>query len=162
MFRVLLTILVGLPMLMPPGMCLCQFLPCGRASADESRPPSPGVQTVRPGVDSVPSCGCGQRRSRSQQAQQEPGKPGGWENIPADHSSPGPLPGQHAPGCPAAMTAATDKVALPTSQVQKLLVLAADFFGFTPVSVKAAIPVERVTSYPHSPPLFLSLCTLLI
>jgi hypothetical protein len=162
MFRVLLTILAGLPMLMPPGMCICQFVPCGRASADETRLPVPTDGAVTVAVDSGPSCGCGHRRSQSQQAKQKPGKPGGLENIPVDHSAPNPLPGQHAPGCPAALTAATEKVALPTSQLQTLLVLALDFVGSAPVSSEMDGPSERVTIRPHSPPLFLSYCTLLI
>jgi hypothetical protein len=162
MFRVLLTILAGLPMLMPPGMCICQFVPCGRASGDETRLPLPAVGAVSVEADSGPSCGCGHRRSRSQQVTQEPGKPGGWQSIPVDHPSPGPLAGQHAPGCPAAMTAATEKVALPTFQVHTLLVLALDCTGFTPVSVEVNSAAERVTIRPHSPPLFLSFCTLLI
>lgn len=157
MFRVLLTILIGLPMLMPPGTCICQFVPCGRASADETRLPSPGETAVSAGADSG---GCGHCRRRSEQTNQEPGKPGG-ESIPIDHSSPVPLPGQHAPGCPAACTTSTEKVALPTSQVQTLLVLALDFIGFTTV-VKASIPAVQELDHVHSPPLFLSHCKLLI
>lgn len=60
------------------------------------------------------------------------------------------------------MTAGTEKVALPTFQVNTLLVLALDFVGFTPVSVEVNRPAERVTVRPHSPPLFLAFCTLLI
>lgn len=162
MLRVLLTILVGLPMLMPPGMCICQFVPCGRAATDETRLPLSADGAAMVGADSGPSCGCVHRRSRSQQAKQEFGKPGGLESIPVDPPSPWPLPGQHAPGCPAAMTAATEKVALPTFQVNTLLVLALDFVGFTPVSVEVNRPAERVTIRPHSPPLFLAFCRLLI
>jgi hypothetical protein len=60
------------------------------------------------------------------------------------------------------MTAATEKVALPTFQVHTLLVLALDCAGFTPVSVEVNSAAERVTIRPQSPPLFLSFCTLLI
>ncbi len=159
MFRLLLTILVGLPMLMPPGMCLCQFVPCGHASADETRLPSSGEGAVNAVADSG---GCGHCRSRSAQAKQEPGKPGNRENVPVEDSDPVPLPGQHAPGCPAALSAGTEKMALPTSQVQTLLLLALDCVGFTAASTNANIAVERVTSHVHSLPLFLSHCTLLI
>lgn len=162
MFRLLLTFLVGLPMLMPPGMCLCQFLPCGRASADDKQQPTPGQVTVSSGGDAAPSCGCRRRQSDSEQAKQEPGKPGGWENIPVEHSSPDRLPGQHAPDCPAAFTTATERVALLTFQVQALACLAPVFVGVVPASVQSNTPVYGVPSHVHSPPLFLSHCTLLI
>lgn len=162
MFRVLLTSLVGLPMLMPPGMCLCQFLPCGRASAAGSGQTSAGEAAASPGVESAPSCGCRNQRGNSEQAKQEPGKPGGWENLPAGDSCPVPLPGGHAPGCPAACSSAAEKVALPGFQIQILAAPALSFVGIAAVNDKANVPAYGLPAHVHSPPLFLAHCTLLI
>lgn len=164
MCRVLLTILVGLPMLMPPGMCFCQFVPYGRASAGDNSLPFPTDHHVGAGKASGRSCGCCSSRCGSDPAERDPGKPGDQPTIPAQDSDHVPLPGRHAPGCPFAFTAATERVALPNtpSPVQMLLVPIVNFVGFLTIRVKPTIPSVRVSNCIHSPPLFVVHCSLLI
>ena len=81
---------------------------------------------------------------------------------PSDDGPSRPGPGEHWPGCPAAADAVPFNVVVPTVTVQAELVAAAGFF--TPVEVAVGSPV-RATSVPspaHSPPLFISHCTLVI
>jgi hypothetical protein len=98
-FRAVLAILVGLPMLMPPGMCLCEYLPC----PDES---STIVDSLS--VDENASecqsnhCRCGHRRHRPSAAEQPTRIVKTSAGI-GVHSAPVPHSDKHHPGCPAAI-----------------------------------------------------------
>lgn len=95
--RALLAILVGLPMLMPPGMCICQLLPCAAAASTTDRKadsPSPETCACRKHVASQ-TCTTGQETRTS--------------STNDDHPL-GPVPYKHSPGCPAAQSADQSKL----------------------------------------------------
>jgi len=60
MLRVVLTLLVGLPMLVPPGTCVCEFVRCSRGL------PTPTVNVETATVEAhEPGCCCKRRRTET-------------------------------------------------------------------------------------------------
>lgn len=158
MLRALVLLLMLPPMLMPPGMCICQFVPTGTASAPPSASP---VRELSASHDTNPRADCTCASCRSQAGAALPAdsdnQPSPGDDGPSRHE-----PGKHWPGCPAAADATPFNMVVPTVTVQADLVAAAGFF--TPVVVAVVSPV-RATPIPapaYSPPLFISHCTLLI
>lgn len=158
MLRALVLLLMLPPMLLPPGMCVCQFVPVGTVpaplSASRDRELS-ASHDANPRAD----CTCASCRSRAGAAPSE-----GGDNAPTprDDGPSRPEPGKHWPGCPAAADATPFNMVVPTVTVQADLAAATGFF--TPVEV-AVVPPVRATPVPapaYSPPLFISHCTLLI
>lgn len=158
MLRALVLLLMLPPMLMPPGMCICQFVPVGTAS---NPLPASSSRELSASHDASPraDCTCASCRSQTGSA-----LPTGSDNQPtqSDDGPSRPGPGKHWPGCPAAADAAPFNMVVPAVTVQADLVAAAGFF--TPVEVAVVSPVRPtpVPSPAHSPPLFISHCTLLI
>jgi hypothetical protein len=157
MFRVLVLILMLPPMLMPPGMCICQFAPLGKAS-DAPLSASPGrPHAVGNSTDPRPDCTCDScRRARTTAA-----VPEGRDDQPAGGPS-APGPGKHWPGCPAATGDAPLTTAIPTLTVQVDLSPAADTCIPVVIAVVQSGRAAPVPSPVISPPLFITHCTLLI
>ncbi len=152
MARVLVLLLILPPLLMPPGMCICQFTPVANASPVSTIPAerrSAASHTQSPKKD----CACDSCRSR--------GAVAGHDNeLPPREPVRGPT--EHWPGCPAAADS------LPLSLVLPTLTLEADFTfasEFVTATGEVANPVARILPLPPqtaSPPLFISHCSLLI
>ena len=147
----------AVPMLMPPGMCLCQFAPAG----NDCSPPAPLTAPLRAGGHpaSVDCCcdSCRERAGVVTAVSQGEEKP-----RPSDRPA-SPHPGKHAPGCPAALGDIPNKMA---AAAVTLPLDASAAVGF----VSAVVPATAVRSRDRdvetfavvSPPLFISHCSLLI
>lgn len=154
--RSLFLLVAGLPMLMPPGMCVCQFVPCRTAAV----PLATTQLLASQGPRHAPDCTCCRSHRLEASADTSP-RDYGPEATPGS-PSPCPLPGKHWPGCPAALGVAPVQVALPTTAVLPDADLAG---GRVQIVVEPAAPVLRVNASPvapETPPLFLAHCTLLI
>lgn len=103
MFRAVLTVLLALPMLVPPGMCVCQFVPCGhvRAGTTVSAPTQVDVP-----VASGRCCRCASKSTRNERV--EPTQLAGTRHVEPRVPTPGPA--DHMPGCPASVEAAVRNV----------------------------------------------------
>ena len=88
--RHLLALVVGLPMLMPPGMCACQFVPCRDASTEYQETSSDTVAVA------AERCKCSTHRNAVELTSSD---------EPVAKSSPSHVPHDHAPGCPAKLGA---------------------------------------------------------
>jgi hypothetical protein len=158
MVRTFIVLLVGLPLLMPPGMCVCQFVPCERSD----------VSAVTPSETdgTAPTCCCA-RKARRERADARPDASGltaGDSSVKgsARDRTPSPRPANHDAGCPASLSVAFSKV----SPANPLTVAAADRTGES-----VALPATPTLSFamtdlaaegPSALPLYLSHCTLLI
>lgn len=154
-------LLLILPMLlMPPGMCICQFVPIGNASAGPV-PASPDREpSVGYAADTRSDCACrscqraGTASAVPERGDDRPTQPVGG---PSD-----PWPGKHWPGCPAAVVDMPLNAAIPPVKVQTDLVAAATFFTPTTETVVSPDRAAPLPSPTGSPPLFISHCALLI
>jgi hypothetical protein len=158
MFRAVVTLLVTLPMLMPPGMCICQFVPIGTTHAG----PLP-VRTVSHDADAGRHCTCVTCQTREQDPSAgEQSRDCGHPARPCGDGPSPPVPGKHWPGCPAALGTAPTKMVVAPATVP---VDVGTGLCFTDPLVGPGILVRRVNSTPVpaiSPPLYLSHCALLI
>ena len=150
--RTLLLLAVGLPMLMPPGVCVCQFVPYEPGGAAE---PARTVDVSAALQDSADAqrCGCC-RRDRS--------SGGDFTHGAAPAKNPGPVPGKHWPGCPAAIGAAPVKVAVPAPTPFQPDAPACLFVAHTAEPRLPSVSADFTSTAPAAPPLYLSHCTLLI
>lgn len=88
MLRRLIVILLALPMLLPPGMCICQF------QATFATPPAQSENSEEP----VECCRCGNpncHHQRSESTAKSATDSTGHDDVPAQKAP------EHAPGCPA-------------------------------------------------------------
>ena len=147
MFRSVLTILVALPMLVPPGMCVCQFAPVGSESAGTS------FQLEVRHTAGRSDCHCESCRVRVADDRGREAKPSDAPVAPGH--------GDHAPHCPAALGDLPTKMAVPAFAIH----LDADV-GFVSAVVEPIVIRARVRDSVHlvmtSPPLFISHCALVI
>ncbi len=155
MFRTVLTVLLALPMLMSPGMCVCQFVPCGRVRCESPR-------TTSVSNDQSPasraSCRCAKQCKRAK-----------WDSrsheVPAKRLAdlrPAPVPLDHVPGCPASVESAVRKVSLPADTIPTVD-LPAVAWAYTPVcAFRQRYSDHRLARFPTDAPLFVSHCSLLI
>lgn len=157
MFRSLVTLLVALPMLMPPGMCICQFAPTGKVSA---APPSwAGQRPVGHTSNSRAECRCNSCREQVAAA----GLPTDGEDRPASPNEAPVGPGQHAPGCPAAHGDVPTKMAASTAVTIPFDAHPQCFFSLVAEpAARVGRGREGVSRPAVSPPFFISHCTLLI
>ena len=159
MFRALVLFLILPPLLMPPGMCICQLVPT--TSASTTPPSAPAEQpTASHAASPRPDCTCYSCRSQAASGAPEHGDRH-LAQTPTEEPF-GPEPGKHWPGCPAAVGSAPLVVVLPT--VTTPVDLAAITTSFAPAAetVVSAIRAVPVSAPAVSPPLFISHCTLLI
>lgn len=151
-FRTVVTILTALLMLMPPGMCVCQFTPV--------RPvcPPPMGRTVATARDEERSSKCSSCCSRS-----NPKAPvGGGERAAADRDH-GPRPNlPHDPGCPALKTVDWSKIAGTFASADALMVpaLSGALFGLAASPVTPSRPADSLLTG-HAP-IYITFRTLLI
>lgn len=154
MLRTVVTLLVVVPLLMPPGMCICQFAPNATAAAGTGGRTERGLRaghTAAPHSD----CRCDSCCNRTPAGGDERGP------MPTDDAPPA-GPGKHAPGCPAVLGDVPTKMAAP------VVTLHFDApGGFTGTRLPdPASPAgrgrERSTVSATSPPLFISHCSLQI
>lgn len=92
MTRVLVLLLVVPSLLMPPGMCVCQYL---RGVTQ------PGTHLTQAATHHTPVCTC------------EPCHESRSAGIPERHAPAKPTPADHVPGCPAALDAAQVAAVVP-------------------------------------------------
>jgi hypothetical protein len=136
MLRTLLSLLAVLPMLVPSGLCVCQFAP-GRA-ADSS------ASKLTANAESCPCC--------ASHAERE-----------SDSSEPSSPDDNHCPNCPAVLGVAT-ATALPAAPVLAPDAVAASPLITEPVVVATHSNNRFDTSFvcASAPPLFVCHCSLLI
>jgi len=153
MLQSVLLFLVGLPMLMPPGMCVCQFGIC------HGVPSAPELAEADPALEPDARCCCASRAARDATI------PAGSKALPILFAG-GPkshrLPGQHTPGCPASLGPVMARTAILAAPVAVPAVpqVSMDF-----VSASSAEPLGTTAHLPPSivaPPLYLSHCTFVI
>ncbi len=156
MLRTIVTYLAVLPMLMPPGVCVCQLVPGGRAAAATAPPPPTGHA-----ADGRRGCVCASCRERQPEAGTSTSD--GPGDRPSDDGPRRPVPAEHWPGCPAA-----DGAMPPTSVVPPSVTghLALDLPGtaLCPAADVVTAPVRPgppALSAGSPPPLFISHCALL-
>lgn len=153
MIRPVLSLLAVLPMLMPPGMCLCQFVPARAGGSGTS--PSPTPAEARHADD----CRC--ESCRTSDAPSAPADDTRTNHQPTDGSRPAPRPGW--PCCPVALNAAGANTAVPIAPV-----LLPFTFPAGPVDLVTGLPCspfarpDRDHEPSHGPPLFICHCALLI
>lgn len=159
--RTLLLLLVAPALLMPPGMCICQFVPCegemrtGRGDLSAFALPSSRTATSA-------TCTCEKQRSGSQD-QRSPGVSTCQDCRAAfGGEKPCPCPGKPWPGCPAVTGEDQAKVAPQSSAVLFSFDLACEFVRFVEVPAVLVARVDYTSHRPASSPLFISHCTLLI
>lgn len=160
MIRALVLLLILPMLLLPPGMCICQFVPIGNAPAAPV-PASPDRQpSVGPASNLQPDRACDSCCRTRTAAVPECGDD--WPTQPPAERPSAPGPGKHWPGCPAAIGDLPLNAAVPPVKVQADLVATASFF--TPITETVVSP-DRTAPLPppaSSPPLFISHCALLI
>lgn len=157
MIRPVLSLLAVLPMLMPPGMCLCQFVPA-RAGGSGALP-SPVPAPTRVGTRHGDCCRCEScRTSDTPSALADDTR---TNHQPTDGPRPAPRPGW--PCCPAVLNAPGANTAVPTAPV-----LLTFTFPAGPVDLVTGLPcspfdhADRDHEPSHGPPLFICHCALLI
>jgi hypothetical protein len=144
--RLFLLFLVTPALLMPPGMCVCQFAPCGEASREEVT-----ACAVQRAETTSTSCTCA-HASRKQELPCE---------CPDGDERPSRLPGKPWPDCPVVTGTAPDKFTTPSP-----VLLALD--SAPPVAWALETPAVlggRVSHAPPrivAPPLFICQCSLVI
>lgn len=159
--RTLLLLLIAPVMLMPPGMCICQFVPCGWEMGTGRGDLSASLRSSSQTTTTV-TCTCDKRRSGSQDHRSSGVSTSQDRETASGGEKPCPCPGKPWPGCPAVTGEDQAKVAPPPSAVLSSLDLACEFVQFVEVP---AVPVARVdfkSLHPASSPLFICHCTLLI
>lgn len=160
MLRALVALLLAIPQLMPPGMCICQFVPTSEQPAAPTQLPSPGRVTAGHVADRGQKCSCESCRNQASSVDRtDAGEAQGTKRADRDPAKPGPV--KHPPGCPAALGAMPTKMLVSAVTVQ----VDSDAVCYM-LTVESALAVARATAWvsPQTgdPPLFISHCTLLI
>lgn len=155
MIRIVLSLLAALPMLMPPGICLCQ---AASRNADQRQKQSVAAKVAPP----APSqCCCTRHRKRTEATQCVASNlPTGRKNIRPD-SIPSQQDEQHSPGCPSASDATSSKFVQRTVQ-PFAPTMSHDLVTIEPCLVTVAYqePAPRKAGNPC--PLYLANCSILI
>lgn len=157
--RTLLLLLLAPALLMPPGVCLCQFVPCGE-SAGVPRSGLPASTRPSCGGQFEETCACAKRRlaadGRKPTAAAE-----GRAAVFGDEK-PAQLPGKHSQGCPAVTGEDQAKLAQTPSPVLPSADLTCHVFQLVDTPARPAAREERAPVRPVSSPLFIAHCALLI
>lgn len=164
MLRSVAVVLALLHLLMPPGMCLCNLVPC-HASADPRTPPRTGESEAVAAPVERGSCCCKQRRARQTEAptRERAKLPAQGCDLPqSTNDSDSPATPGHLPGCPA-LAPMVNRVALPTGCAAGWVILpCAAPCSTTLISGSIASPFVDQPSTSTACSLFLTQCTLLI
>jgi len=147
--RVVLALLIGLPLLMPPGVCLCQFVPCHAA-------PTPAAPACDASAEDPPRPGSRCRCRAVHPSEQAPPQD---QPTPA---TPRPTPPDHQPDCPGFAVPTLAQPPVPADPAPLLLDLSWEsavlFVAWVPV---ARAPLPSADQHP-TPPRLALFCTLLI
>lgn len=150
-----LMLVASLPLLFPPGFCICKVGGGGVAPFGQAQ--VAGSQKIKPGL-SKSGC-CANRDCTGDHAGRPASQPGESKSRPA----PAPRDDSHLPGCPAAAGADWFKVVEPVqTPVHTLPPVALVPFRLLAVVSVAAPPITTFTNWPSSPPIYLSHCSLVI
>jgi hypothetical protein len=157
MLRALVSFLVAAPLLMPPGMCLCQFdlRACLAPHGDE-------CSALTPESHPTDCCDCRHRRAEGRTCTRD--KQGRQASDSSGRRSTPPKPPRqpHAPGCPAAhpehqlQAASRDHTVLTSPAL-----LTRVCFSAVAPSPRQVRPVDQI-GLPARPPFYISLCILLL
>lgn len=164
MFRAVVAFLAGLPMLMPPGMCLCQFLPRGEEFTAPPARQALSSGEVADASDETCDCRCGHRHQRANRDDSAPDeiKTALRSAALSDCERPtSHLPANHQPGCPAATGASPTKTPMAAVPAQTPD-LAAGVVTLLGDADSCNRMCHEPMAAPLAPPLFLSHCSLLI
>lgn len=138
---------LALQLLMPPGMCLCQFVTCAQTESPDA--------TVA--LDADDCCS----HSHSSKPNDEPSGNDDGQQPPSK-----PAPHQHAPDCPALTDGVTGKtVIVSAADLSSLTLLPAPFDPFAPMASPDSASRRQQDPFAAAstlPPLYLSHCALLI
>lgn len=156
MFRAFVLLLMLPTMLMPPGMCVCRFVPIGKSSAGHFPALSSRSLLVTHDAPASSDCACDSCRLRV--VPNFPTHPG---DQPA-HSPSGPGPAKHWPGCPAEIGNLPFTLPAPSAVAQVNLDAITDSPSLVVSVVSSHVRVAPLAPAFVSPPLFLSHCTLQI
>ncbi len=156
MLRMLVTALVSLQLLMPPGMCICQAAPLRSAFAATSAPgPEMRVRAADSGAHRA-SCQCESCRTQAE-------RPDGDDPLNSEGTPRPSSPGKHTPGCPATLGDMPNKLLVPSAEAPTDVaqafcdLLPPAFFSFSVATLR-----DCPNDTAKSPPLFISHCALLI
>lgn len=151
MLTQLLTLAACVPLLLPPGVCLCKAGDRPRARAALAQARDAGPVALLDG----PCCKKCQCAAPAATPSSHRGR----------HPTPRPAPTEdpHLPGCPASPAADASKWVEPTQTVANILP-PLQIVAFLPVEVTVAArpPVPASANWPSSPPLYLSHCSLVV
>lgn len=156
MFRAFVLLLMLPTMLMPPGMCVCRFVPIGRSPAGHSPAPESGSPLASQATPTSPDCACDSCRLRATL---------NFPTLPGDqpaHSPTGPGPAKHWPGCPAEVGNLPFTPPAPNAAAQVNLDAITHPPSLVVSVVSSHVRVAPLAPAFVSPPLFLSHCTLQI
>lgn len=158
--RTLLLLLVAPALLMPPGMCICQFVPCGEMTGSGSADPS----TLQWSGTSAAANGCTCSHGREGSTGLKTGYGSKAEHLggcPAGGEKPCPSPGKPWPDCPVVTGTAPDKFTTPSP-----VLVAWDLASVAVWSLEVtAVPTGRIHYAPFrlaSSPIFIRQCSLVI
>jgi hypothetical protein len=155
------TILIAVQALLPPGMCLCEFVPSG-ASTRQAHAPAPAPPTSAAAHVDESCCSCAACRAAVPAA-----PPSSYEQAATDCGDPHerhPLPTPASPcsGCPVVSAGPAARVAILLAPEQAPLDAAVHFVvaRVEAAAPRAARPNPVVAT--AAPPLFVRHCALLI
>ena len=156
--RIVVTFLVALQAIVPPGACLCQFVPF-ESTTRPVKGAAPALHITHTASAAEPCCSCVACRTAPNASTPTPlgnGTATSRETA-AEHSCPSP----HAPcsGCPAVSAGAGERVAIPAEILSDVPVL-----FFVPADAPAPPRADRYERPAVSPPtpLFVRHCAFLI
>lgn len=156
--RTVLAFLALLPMLMPPGMCICRLAPVVRAAPNTQSVVSDNKTVVAHDTNAKSGCSCDSCRSQT-----SPVAGTDRTNPPTTRDeSPSEEPFKHSPSCPAATDATPLTLLVQPTTIPHDAVATLNFL--TPVHSLFVFAVRPASSTMRTsaPPLFISHCALLI
>jgi hypothetical protein len=162
MLRTIIAVLVSLPLLMPPGMCICQFGPdqCCAAASEEENASQPHAAPRKHA--------CCRHSRRTEESSTQPTTRKVNRIRVADHAflcghdHSTPLDRHHFPGCPALKPADHSRVSEPISIRLLPLDTACGFCHTLEASHSPRGHSPSFTVIEPDHPLYLTFCTLLI
>lgn len=162
MIRIVVTFLVAFQSLVPPGMCLCQFVPCevNSRSKKETAPATPASLTVSA---AEPCCSCAAWQSAARTTATSPANRAASDReAPREHSCPHPVPGEPWPDCPVASAGPEARAVILPATEQVAPATAVHFVLLTDEVTcrRANRPDPFFTA--SAPPLFVRYCAFLI